>query len=109
VAQGRSANGIALSPDEKRLYALQGGIWDLDPAGVPANQRSLSVGGDGMAVDCAGNVYASGQIISAQGQRLGSYPGGTNLTFGGRDGRTLLVVGGGTRVRAVAMNVPGLP
>jgi len=109
VAQGKPANGIGLSPDEKRLYALQGGIWDLDEAGVPSNQRGLFTGGDGMAVDCAGNLYASGGIFSAQGQRLGSYPGSTNLTFGGADRKTLFLVGPGTRVRTVQMNVPGLP
>jgi gluconolactonase len=109
VAQGRSANGIGLSPDETRLYALQGGTWDLDPQGVPSNQRGFFAGGDGMAVDCAGNVYASGTIYSPTGQRLGSYPGGTNLAFGGADGKTLLIVGGGTRVRAVQLNLPGLP
>jgi|tagenome__1003787_1003787.scaffolds.fasta_scaffold20886743_2 gluconolactonase len=109
VAEGRSANGIGLSPDEKHLYALQGGIWDLDPAGVPSNQRGLFTGGDGMAVDCSGNIYASGGIFSPQGERLGSYPTSTNLTFGGADRKTLLLVGPGTRVRTVAMNVPGLP
>jgi gluconolactonase len=108
IAMG-ATNGIALSPDEKRLYALNGGIWDLDDSGVPSNRRSLFVGGDGMAVDCAGNVYASGGIYTSSGQRLGSYSGGTNLAFGGPDGRTLLVVGGGTSVRALRMNLPGLP
>jgi gluconolactonase len=108
IAMG-SANGIALSPDERRLYALQGGIWDLDAAGVPSNRRDLFVGGDGMAVDCAGNVYASGGIFTSAGQRIGNYGGGTNLAFGGADGRTLLVVGPGTTVRALRMSVPGLP
>jgi gluconolactonase len=110
VAQVPIANGIALSPDESRLYALQGGIWDLDPQGVPSNQRALFASGDGMAVDCAGNIYASGIIYSPAGQRVGSYPtDGTNLAFGGADGKTLLIVGGGTRVRALQLNVPGLP
>jgi gluconolactonase len=109
VAQGKPANGIGLSPDEKRLYVLQGGIWDLDPQGVPSNPRGLFVGGDGMAVDCAGNVYASGGIYSPEGQHLGAYPGGTNITFGGADRKTLIVVGGGTKVRTVVMTVPGLP
>jgi gluconolactonase len=110
VAQGPFANGIALSPDERRLYALQGGIWDLDSQGVPSNQRALFASGDGMAVDCAGNIYASGVIYSPAGQRLGSYPAdGTNLAFGGADGKTLLIVGGGIRVRALQVNLPGLP
>jgi gluconolactonase len=109
VAEGRPANGIGLAPDESRLYALQGGMFDLDPAGVPSNQRALFAGGDGLAVDCAGNLYASGTIYGPDGKHLGTYPSGTNLAFGGADGKTLIVVGGGTRVRTVPMTVPGLP
>jgi gluconolactonase len=103
------ANGIGLSPDEKRLYILEGGAWDLDPMGVPSNQGTLAASGDGMAVDCAGNVYASGSIFNPQNQRVGSYPSGTNMAFGGADGKTLLVVGLGTQVREIQMNLPGLP
>jgi sugar lactone lactonase YvrE len=40
---------------------------------------------------------------------VGSYPSGTNLAFGGPDGKTLLVVGLGTQVREIQMNLPGLP
>lgn len=104
-----SCNGIGLSPDERKLYVLQAGVWDLDDAGVPSNRAELFTGGDGMAVDCAGNLYASGNISSASGQRLGQYGSGTNLAFGGVDGKTVLVVGGGTQVRELQMNVPGLP
>jgi len=68
------------------------------------------VTGDGMAVDCAGNVYLSGGAIrSPQGANLGTFPQATNLAFGGADGTTLLLVGSGTSVRTIAMNVPGLP
>jgi gluconolactonase len=104
-------NGIALSPDESKLYVLQAGVWDLDAQGVPSNLTNLFARGDGMAVDCAGNLYVSGTIFSAAGQRLGSYasPGGTNLAFGGADGTTLLVVGADTQVRELQMNLPGLP
>ncbi len=35
--------------------------------------------------------------------------GGTNLAFGGADGKTVLVVGMGRQVRELQMNVPGLP
>ena len=62
-----------------------------------------------MAVDCAGNLYARGTILTAEGRNIGSYGGGTNLAFGGSDGQTLLVVGPGRGVRAVPMNLPGLP
>lgn len=110
IAMGGTPNGIALSPDEKRLYVIGGGTWDIDNSGAPSNKQNTFVTGDGMALDCAGNVYLSGgSIRSAQGDNLGTFPEGTNLAFGGADGKTLLVVGDGTKVRAIAMNVPGLP
>lgn len=110
IATGGAPNGIALSPDERRLYVVGAGQWDIDPGGVPTNKQSTFVSGDGIAVDCAGNVYSStGTIKSAQGDDVGTFQGGTNLAFGGADGKTLLIVGGGTSVRSVAMNLPGLP
>jgi gluconolactonase len=105
-------NGIALSPDERKLYVLMAGVWDLDAQGVPSGQNAQpALGGDGMAVDCAGNLYMSGTIYDPQGQVMGSYasPGGTNLAFGGPDGKTLLVAGMGLAVREIQMNVPGFP
>jgi gluconolactonase len=126
ITQG-PCNGIALSPDEKKLYVLLAGggqaggggpggfnspaaVWDLDPAGIPSNRGTLDISGDGMAVDCAGNLYASGTISSADGQDIGAYVSdGTNLAFGGADGKTLLVVGRNVQVRELQMNVPGLP
>ena len=103
-------NGIALSPDERTLYVNNLGTWPLDENGVPGAKGPQSVGGDGLAVDCAGNLYESGgQIKSAQGQGLGNFPGGTNMAFGGPDGKLLFVVSGGSNVRALHMNVPGIP
>jgi gluconolactonase len=109
VYQGEPPNGVALSPDERQLYALGGGVWDLDVDGVPSNRRDLFTRGDGMAVDCAGNLYARGIIFDRQGRSLGDYGSGTNLAFGGVDGRTLLVAGPGRSLRTVRMNLPGLP
>ena len=102
-------NPLGLSPDEKRLYAM-GGWWDLDAAGVPVRKAgNFTLGGDGIAVDCAGNVYIqSGAIISPQNQQVGRFPGGTNMAFGGEDGKTLLVVRG-REMQVVRMNLPGLP
>jgi sugar lactone lactonase YvrE len=77
---------------------------------MPSNKQNTFVTGDGMAVDCAGNLYLSGgSIRNPQGNSVGTFPQGTNLAFGGADGKTLLVVGGNTNVRSYAMNVPGLP
>ena len=103
-------NGIALSPDERTLYVNNLGSWPLDENGVPGAKAAKLVDGDGLAVDCAGNLYQSGgQIKSAQGENIGNFPGGTNMAFGGPDGKTLFVVSGGSNVRALHMNVPGMP
>jgi gluconolactonase len=109
MSQDEPPNGIALSPDERQLYALGAGVWDLDPTGVPSNRRELFTRGDGMAVDCAGNLYARGNIFDRQGRTMGQYGSGTNLAFGGVDGQTLLIAGPGRSLRTVRMNLPGLP
>jgi gluconolactonase len=115
---GLQPNGIALSPDETRLYVEEDSagvkVYDLGPDGVPSgNPRAFTGTTDGMSVDCAGNLYLSGgDIVSPAGARIGSYPGGgTMAAFGGSDGSTLLVVGagGGTSMHTVQMNVPGPP
>jgi len=105
-------NGIALSPDESALFVVGSGRWDIAPDGTPSNHQAAGLSGDGVAMDCAGNLYTSGGTIrDAAGTSLGNFPGGTNLAFGGDDGRTLLVVHGydPTSVRTVQMNLPGLP
>jgi len=103
-------NGVTLSADEKTLYVVGGGAWDLDATGRPSNNRASFANGDGIATDCAGNIYSStGTITNPQGQSQGTVPAGTNLAFGGADGATLIVVGGGTNVRTLAMNLPGFP
>ena len=101
-------NGIALSPDENTLYVLRLGMWELDAQGVPSNRQAMFTSGDGMAVDCAGNVYANGGIYTAAGERIGEWGDGTNLAFGGEDGMTVLVVGSGT-LRELRVSVPGPP
>jgi gluconolactonase len=108
-------NGVAVSPDEKRLYLEFDGsgvkTYDLDANGVPSNgPKSFAGTTDGMSVDCAGNLYLSGgSIIAPSGTQVGSYPGGTMAAFGGADGKTIIVVGGGTELHTVQMNVPGPP
>ena len=86
-------NGVALSPDETKLYVVGKGVWTLDAMGVPGQKGGGGPGGDGIAVDCAGNVSNNG----------------TNSAFGGPDGKTLIVVGGGTAAKTIQMTVPGLP
>ena len=136
-------NGIAVSPDEKTLYVIDscpivGGsrkIWafDLSPQGTVSNQRLIfdfapGRGGDGMAVDQAGNLYiAAGiarprgphegttvppgiYIIAPRGELLGRIPIPedvlTNVTFGGDDLRTLYITAGKT-LFTIRVTTPG--
>jgi len=108
IGQG-NCNGIALSPEEDRLYVLLMGMWDLDADGVPSGEQPMFTGGDGMGVDCAGNVYANGSIFTREGDEIGSWGSGTNLAFGGEDGQTVLVAGRNRDLRVLTVNVPGLP
>jgi gluconolactonase len=109
IAKGQ-VNGIGLSPDEKKLYVGFQGTWDLDDQGIPMRKSgNPGLGGDGFAIDCAGNIYnAGGAISSPTGGRIGSFPGGTNQAFGGPDGKLLLVAKNRT-AQIVEMNIPGLP
>ena len=93
VIQTGALNGIALSPDETKLHVVTMGTWALDAAGLPGQKGGPTPSGDGIAVDCAGTISNNG----------------TNSAFGGPDGKTLLIVGGGTKARTVQMTVPGLP
>jgi len=105
-------NGIAFSPDEKRLYVAQSdqaaAIWrtfDVKGDGTIENSRILfdatTLGTsrrglpDGMKIDTAGNLFATGPggvlVITPQGKHLGTIMTGqatSNCAFGD-DGRTL--------------------
>ncbi len=107
-------NGIAFSPDEKTLYVAQSdpkaAIWKAFPVrddGTLGPGRVLYdatkwVGRrpglpDGMAVDAAGNLWATAPggvlILTPQGKLLGRIATGqrtANCTFG-EDGRTLFI------------------
>ena len=107
----------SLSLLTRGVYVEQDGsgvkVYDLDANGVPtAGPRDFTGGTDGMSMDCAGNVYLSGSgaIVAPDGTTVGTIPGGggTMPTFGGVDGKTLIVVGGGTAVATVQMNLPGI-
>lgn len=93
VIENGMLNGLALSPDETKLWVVQKGTYNLDAAGVPTKGQGPNPGGDGIAVDCAGTIFNEG----------------TNSAFGGPDGKTLIAVGGGKTVRTIAMSAPGLP
>lgn len=117
-------NGITLSPDETLLYVDQDngggvGVFDLDANGIPMGApRHFSGSSDGIAIDCAGDLYLSsgGGVFNPAGMSIGAIPGsgGTHPTFGGADWKTLIIVGDGsnlalaTQVSVVPMNLPGI-
>jgi gluconolactonase len=113
---GGIPNGIALSPDEKTLYATAGSKinrYDVKADGTlgPGTLFTEGVGiGDGMKVDVLGNLYSTSgagpgivRITSPAGKMIGSLNleivGGepkrqicaTNVAFGDPDGRSLYV------------------
>ncbi|KQV57711.1 MULTISPECIES: SMP-30/gluconolactonase/LRE family protein [unclassified Caulobacter] len=108
-------NGLALSPDEKRLYVAvsdpKGPVimaYDLGSDGLPASRKLffdaaelLKAGGpglpDGMRVDAKGRLFATGPggvlILTPEAKLLGVIETGfpiANCTFGD-DGKTLFL------------------
>jgi gluconolactonase len=122
LGTGNEPNGIALSPDGSWLY-----IAGVDPAkklplaadgsAAGAAVPFYSAGSDGMAVDCAGNVYLSTNktivVVSPTGQNIGTITGTTegttsNAAFGGADRQTLYITTS-TSLYQIHLNVPGFP
>lgn len=115
-------NGIALSPDETKLYvsdSQDGGLFSYDVAADGSTgDRSLLIDADpsdGMAVDDAGNLYlttgAGVEVYRDDGTPWGviavpEQP--ANCTFGGSDRKTLYITAR-TGLYRVDLNVPGLP
>ena len=110
----RAPNGIAFSPDEKKLYISNAdpanAVWlvfDVNPDGTIVNRKVLFNGTawaktkpgvpDGMKVDREGNLFAAGpggiHVISPDGKHLGSIETGVptgNLAWG-EDGSSLFI------------------
>ena len=102
-------NGIALSPDERTLYVAnsdaENKVWmayDIDEEGASngrvfydVNDQTAAGAADGMKVDLAGNIFATGPggvwIFAPDGTHLGTImPGEVTANVGwGDDGRTL--------------------
>jgi len=129
VADFEYPNGLAFSPDERRLYVANTRwtqyihVLDLDPSGkmirrrIFADMSSDETDGvpDGMKVDVDGRVYCTGPggtwVFAPDGARLGiirtpEVP--ANLAFGGPDLRTLFLTAR-TSVYTLRMKVPGQP
>jgi gluconolactonase len=101
-------NGLAFSPDERKLYVADSGsprhirVFDVAGNGTLSNGRvfcTIDQGGpDGIRVDTDGRVWSSAgngvQIFAPDGKRIGKIntpEGAANLCFGGDDGRTLFI------------------
>ena len=129
VADFEYPNGLAFSPDERRLYVANTRwaqyihVLDLDAdgrvqrRGIFADMSSDETDGvpDGMKVDVEGRVYCTGPggtwVFGPDGARLGiirtpEVP--ANLAFGGPDLRTLFFTAR-TSVYTLRAKVPGQP
>ena len=120
-------NGLAFSPDGTRFYVDDSEkrnirVYDFRPDGTLENGRIFgeepgSKGEgvpDGMKVDSAGNLYATGPggvwVISPQGKHLGTImppeiP--ANCAWGGSDGKTLYMTAR-TGLYKIKVNVKGV-
>ncbi|HTV17456.1 MAG TPA: SMP-30/gluconolactonase/LRE family protein [Polyangiaceae bacterium] len=118
-------NGILLTPDENHLYVgdVQQrfvSILDLeadgtiDTASARVFVRTTGDTVDGMALDCAGNLYVGTrtgvEVYAPDATPIGTVPTGesSNVTFGGADRRTMFVTSR-AQLKLVTLGVPGLP
>jgi gluconolactonase len=117
-------NGVTLSVAEDFLYvaASRGRRYPVMADGTlgAGEDFPAASGSDGMAVDCAGNLYVTRQravvVYTPAGQMVGSIPvpdvqSATNVAFGGADHRTLFVTGLGNRkgLFRMTVDIPGKP
>ena len=123
-----NTNGLALSPNEKILYANGSRdktvrAYDVQPDDTLINSRmffDLSKDTrpgitDGMKVDVQGNVWESGPtgvwVISPQGKHLGTILVPelvANVEFGDPDHKTLYIAARSS-VYKIRVNIPGIP
>jgi gluconolactonase len=129
VADFEYPNGLAFSPDERRLYVANTRwaqyihVLELDAGGrmvrrrIFADMSSDETEGvpDGMKVDVEGRVYCTGPggtwVFAPDGERLGiirtpEVP--ANLAFGGPDLTTLFLTAR-TSIYTLRVKVPGQP
>jgi gluconolactonase len=124
VASQPHANGVAIAPDERTLYLNSDArtfAYPLDESGALGTARELTStveGADGVAIDCAGNVYVAQNearsllVLSPAGDMLGEIGvesnAVTNAAFGGPQRKTLYITTADA-LYSVDLAVPGLP
>jgi len=128
-------NGITLSPDEKTLY-VGGNVRAIHKFAVNTDgstgtmakfaDLSTAAGGysDGMAVDCAGNLYVTSnkgvEVFDKTGKAIGIIAtkkgaqacSASNVAFGDEDHKTLYITVEGCNQKALykaTLAVPGMP
>jgi gluconolactonase len=122
-------NGVTLSLDEKTLYVTSvPSVYQYpvmsDGSLGPGTVFSQTAGGDGMGIDCAGNLYVATNnnvvVLSPTGTQIGeltvpatSVQSLSNVAFGGSDHQTLYITALGTGAQKglfqVALSIPGMP
>jgi gluconolactonase len=119
---------VLLSLDEKTLFVSGGaGLvrFTVMPDGstgarLPFGNGAAYTGSDGMAIDCAGDLYVALNnavvVLSPTGTELGRImitgaQGVTNVAFGGADRKTLFITTLDSKpgIYSVVLGVPGLP
>jgi gluconolactonase len=121
-------NGLAFSPDEKKLYIASSRpekfwmVYNVEADGALSHGKKFfdatNIPGegvpDGMKVDRAGNIYATGpagiMIFTPEAKLLGTIELAeipANLNWGDGDGKTLYITAR-TSLYRIRMNVPGV-
>jgi gluconolactonase len=121
-------NGVTFSVDEATLYVTNASslyAYPVMPDGSVGTRRTISSNvpnGDGMVIDCAGNLYvatkANVAVFDASGNSVGqltapSIGSVTNTAFGGADRKTLYMTvidsQGAKALFSVDLAIPGMP